>query len=79
MSEEPAQSETPMGQPWPLNSWPDVPTSVLAGRDDRLFPVDFQIRVSEQRLGITPQVLPGGHLIALSRPVELADALAALT
>jgi pimeloyl-ACP methyl ester carboxylesterase len=24
-------------QPWPLAAWPDVPTTVLAGRDDRLF------------------------------------------
>jgi hypothetical protein len=35
---EPAQSSTPMDQPWPLDAWPDVPTRALAGRDDRLFP-----------------------------------------
>jgi len=27
------------------------------------------------RLGITPETLPGGHLVALSRPKELAVAL----
>jgi pimeloyl-ACP methyl ester carboxylesterase len=69
------QSETPFGQPWPLTAWPDVPTSVLIGRDDRLFPAEFQRRVARARLGLTPDELPGGHLIALSHPKELADRL----
>ena len=45
--------------------------------DDRFFPVDFQRRVAEQRLGITPDVMPGGHLVALAQPAELAARLAA--
>ncbi len=69
------QSNTPFGQPWPLAAWPDVPTRVLVARDDRFFPAEFQRRVSEQRLGITPDEMPGGHLVALSRPVELAETL----
>jgi pimeloyl-ACP methyl ester carboxylesterase len=69
------QSATPFEQPWPLEAWPDVPTRVLSGTDDRLFPVEFQERVARERLGITPQRLPGGHLIALSHPEELAAAL----
>lgn len=72
---EPLQSGTPFEQPWPLDAWPDVPTTVLSSRDDRLFPVEFQIRVARRRLGITPETLPGGHLVALSRPEELAAAL----
>jgi hypothetical protein len=28
-----------------------------------------------RRLGLTPEVLPGGHLVALSRPEELALAI----
>jgi pimeloyl-ACP methyl ester carboxylesterase len=76
MAGEPPQSGTPFEQPWPLAAWPDVPTEVLVGRDDRLFPAEFQARVAKERLGITPRVLPGGHLIALSRPAELAAALA---
>jgi pimeloyl-ACP methyl ester carboxylesterase len=71
------QSDTPFGQPWPLSAWPDVQTRVLAGRDDRFFPAEFQRRVSEERLGITPDEMPGGHLVALSRPEELADRLEA--
>lgn len=69
------QSGTPFQRPWPRHSWPDVPTRAIAGRDDRLFPVDFQVALAQQRLGITPEILPGGHLIALSRPAELVATL----
>jgi pimeloyl-ACP methyl ester carboxylesterase len=58
-------------------AWPRVPTRVLVGQDDRFFPADFQRRVAQERLGITPDELPGGHLVALSRPKELAECLAA--
>ena len=72
---EPEQSATPFVQPWPLQRWPDVPTRILQGREDRLFPVEFQRRVAQERLGITPDEMPGGHLVALSRPAELAERL----
>lgn len=60
---------------WPLDAWPDLPTRVLATREDRFFPVGFQRRVARERLGIMPDEMPGGHLIALSRPAELAEYL----
>ncbi len=56
-------------------SWPDVAIRVVAGADDRFFPADFQRTVAADRLRIAADVLPGGHLIALARPVELADYL----
>ena len=65
---EPRQSDTPFAQPWPLRRWPDVPTRVLQGSDDRLFPLEFQRRVVRERLGLEVDVMPGGHLMALSRP-----------
>ena len=74
---EPRQSGTPFAQPWPLPKWPDVPTRFLQGRDDRFFPVEFQRRVVRERLGIIPDEMAGGHLVALSRPKELADRLEA--
>jgi pimeloyl-ACP methyl ester carboxylesterase len=74
---DPPQSSTPFAQAWPLDAWPAVPTRVIAGRDDRFFPAEFQVRVARQRLGMTPVVVPGGHLVALSRPVELTNALVA--
>ena len=70
-----AQSGRPFEDPWPLERWPDVPTRVVAGREDRLFPLEFQRRVAAERLGLDVDEIPGGHLVALSRPVELADRL----
>lgn len=69
------QSSTRMGEPWPLKAWPDVSTRALLCRDDRLFPADYMRRVVNERLGITPDEIGGGHCIALSRPQELADRL----
>jgi pimeloyl-ACP methyl ester carboxylesterase len=71
------QSEARMGEPSPLKAWPDVPTRVLLCRDDRLFPAPFLRRVAEERLGIVPDEIDGGHTPALSRPRELADRLEA--
>jgi pimeloyl-ACP methyl ester carboxylesterase len=68
---EPRQSDTPFAEPWPLEAWPDVPTRVIAGRHDRLFPLDFMSRLSIGRLQIEPDVIDSGHLPALSRPDEL--------
>jgi pimeloyl-ACP methyl ester carboxylesterase len=73
MADAPDQSGTPFGEVWPLKEWPDVPTRVISTRDDRLFPIGFQSAVAAERLGITPEQMPGGHLVALSRPDELAD------
>jgi pimeloyl-ACP methyl ester carboxylesterase len=64
-----------MIEPWPLAAWPKVPTRVLAARDDRFFPLEFQRRVARERLGVTPDEMPGGHLVALSQPTELTDRL----
>jgi pimeloyl-ACP methyl ester carboxylesterase len=69
------QSGTPFEQPWPLDHWPDVPTKFLLCRDDRFFPAEFMRRIVRQRLGIVPDEIDGGHLVALSRPKELADRL----
>lgn len=71
------QSGRPFEDPWPLDRWPDVPTRVLAGRDDRFFPLGFQRSVAAERLGLPVDEVPGGHLVALSRPVELAERLVA--
>jgi pimeloyl-ACP methyl ester carboxylesterase len=65
-------------EPLPLQSWPDVPTTVLAPRDDRLFPLEFQRRVARERLGLEVEEMGGGHLPFLSRPRELAERLVAL-
>jgi len=48
---------------------------VIAAADDRFFPLSFQRRIAQERLNAVLDVVPGGHLVALSRPKELADLL----
>lgn len=69
------EADIAFGQPCDIERWPDVATRVLAGRDDRLFPLEFQRRVARDRLGLAVDVVPGGHLAMLSYPAELADQL----
>jgi pimeloyl-ACP methyl ester carboxylesterase len=64
-------------QPCPFDAWPQVPTRVLVGTDDRFFPADFQRRVAKERLGIDADSTPGGHCAAMAYPRELADRLVA--
>jgi pimeloyl-ACP methyl ester carboxylesterase len=70
-------SKRSFAEPWPATAWPDVPTVVLQGVDDRLFTPAFMRRVARDRLGVEPIEMPGGHLLALSRPADLARRLAA--
>jgi pimeloyl-ACP methyl ester carboxylesterase len=72
-SSEPADSL--FAVPFDLPAWPEVPTTVLAGRDDRFFPFTFQQRVARERLGLAAEPVPGGHLAALSQPDALAERL----
>jgi pimeloyl-ACP methyl ester carboxylesterase len=72
---EKKQSGTPMEEPWPLKSWPDVATRFLLCRQDRFFPAEFQRRVVKKRLGIAPDEMDSGHLPALSHPKELVQQL----
>jgi pimeloyl-ACP methyl ester carboxylesterase len=58
-----------------FGAWPSVPIRVVAGADDRFFPVEFQRALARDRLGVPADVLPGGHLIALAQPARLADYL----
>ena len=74
---EKEQSGTPMKEPWPLKQWPDVPTRFVLCRQDRFFPPDFLRRVVQERLGITPDEIDGGHLPALSHPDALVNRLEA--
>jgi hypothetical protein len=70
-----AESDAAFGSVCDFREWPSVPIKVVAGADDRFFPVDFQRRVAGERLGIAADVLPGGHLITLAQPQAVADYL----
>ncbi len=55
------EAEIAFTEPCTFESWPDIPTTVLVGRDDRLFPADFQVRVARERLGVdAPTCCPAG-------------------
>ena len=69
------QAEGLFAHPCRFTSWPRIPIRVIASADDRFFPVDFQRRVARERLSACVEVVPGGHLVALSRPRGLAALL----
>jgi pimeloyl-ACP methyl ester carboxylesterase len=74
-SQQHEQAKTIFREPCRFEAWPQVPIHVIAGREDRFFPLEFQRRVARERLGLSIEELPGGHLIALSRPDELSQRL----
>jgi pimeloyl-ACP methyl ester carboxylesterase len=61
--------------PWPLSSWPDVPTRFILCQDDHLFPPGFMRRLAQERLGTVAGEVPGCHCAALSHPKELSELL----
>ena len=63
--------------PWPLDTWPDVPTKFILCQDDHFFPAAFLRRVARERLGTVPDEVPGCHCAALSHPRELTGLLVA--
>lgn len=78
MAEDPREpSAKAMASAAGFDRWPDVPTYVLAGSDDRFFPLEFQRRVARERLGLDVDDVPGGHLVAVSNPAGVADRLEA--
>jgi len=71
------QQATPMQDPCPITEWPPVPTRVIAATEDRFFPLEFMRRQSQDRLGIEPDTIPGGHLAVLSQGPSLVEQLVA--
>lgn len=75
LSRERSESQAAYHSPWPLETWPDVPTRFVLCTEDRFFPRAFMRKVVSMRLGVTPDEIAAGHCVALSRPKELADML----
>jgi pimeloyl-ACP methyl ester carboxylesterase len=71
------QSKKIFDHPCAFERWPDIPVRVFVGTEDRFFPRDFQHRVAKERLGgdVAIEDVRGGHLVALSNPVALAERL----
>lgn len=64
-----------LSQPWPGDGLREVPTSAIVCRDDLFFPPDFMRNQIRDRLGVTPEEIPGGHYVAVSRPDAVAEQL----
>jgi pimeloyl-ACP methyl ester carboxylesterase len=58
-----------------FDAWPEVPIRVLAGTEDRFFPIEFQKRVARERRHLDVEEVRGGHLVALSNPRGLVEQL----
>jgi pimeloyl-ACP methyl ester carboxylesterase len=71
------QTEAIFEQPCQFAQWPRIPTRIIASAQDRFFPLEFQRQVAKERLQAEIEVIPGGHLVALSRPKELTETLIA--
>ena len=66
------EADAVFGSVCAFDFWPSIPIRVVAGRDDRFFPWEFQRCVARNRLNLELDLLPGGHLIALCEPEALA-------
>jgi len=70
------QSRRPLVEPGPLDTFPDVPVSVVLGRDDGAVNMEWAVPAATARLGgAAPIVIDGGHSPFIARPAELADVL----
>lgn len=72
------QALSPFREVFPLDAYPDVPSSVVLAEDDRGIDVDLMSEIVRRRLGIEPVLLAGDHSIYLSATNELADYLVGL-
>jgi len=59
----------------PVSAMPQIPIHVIASADDRFFPLEFQRGVARARLDKNVDIVPGGHLVALTHPEELVEVL----
>jgi len=69
------QARTPHEQPCPLDGLPDLPTSYILMRDDRMIAPQWSRQAASERLGVTPIMLAGGHSPMLANARQLADTL----
>jgi pimeloyl-ACP methyl ester carboxylesterase len=64
---------------FPAGGWPDIPAAYIVCADDPVVSPDWCRRVAQERLGVQPLELPGGHSPMLSRPDALARLLDSLS
>ena len=69
------ETSNALHEPWPLDAWPNTPTTYLLCRDDRMFVATWARRHARERLGIAADEMNGGHYVSISRPHALAERL----
>jgi pimeloyl-ACP methyl ester carboxylesterase len=69
------QSWAVLNEVYPLREWPNVSSSYIVCRDDRVVLPDYQHRVAREVLGVEPIELDGGHEPMIARAAELAAVL----
>jgi pimeloyl-ACP methyl ester carboxylesterase len=69
------QAHTPFAEPWPLDSWPDVPVAAIVCTADRMGNPALLAEVARETFGVEATELPGSHSPFLSEPVALVGAL----
>ena len=75
ISRERSKSAVAYNSPWPLVTWPDVPTRFVVCTEDRFFPAASLRRVVAEQLGIVTDRIAAGHCVALGRAEELGRLL----
>lgn len=69
------QAFKPLTETTPLKQFPDVPSRVVLGSDDRMLDVELMRGVAQRRIGVTPVVIDSDHSPFLSATEALADVL----
>ena len=72
------QSRAAQNERCPLERHPEVPTSYVVCRDDRMVSPEWGAKTARERLGVEPVEITSGHTAQVSRPGELAEALTSL-
>ena len=73
------QARAPYAEICALERFPDVPTSYVLMREDRMILPRWSREAAPARLGVQPIELPGGHSPMIADPVRLAAALVDLS
>jgi len=66
------QGQAPYREPCPLTAWPEVKSTYLLARDDRVVPAAWARQAPVERVRANVAEFPGGHSPFLSRPERLA-------
>jgi pimeloyl-ACP methyl ester carboxylesterase len=66
------QARTPHDEPCPMTTFPDLPTSYILLREDRMIRPEWSRMAAASRLGTDAVEMDGGHSPMLAQPQQLA-------